>query len=129
MPKQSRLEAVTLAEAGASPVDHPTGTLTVKTPLPPVKRTPSGQLGASPSAPTKPCRRRPTGRVYGPRSHVVEVRVLSAAPDPLRGGTVSIWPHKPDVVGATPAPATKRRDRPTAEPAVSRTLVSAVESL
>jgi len=30
MPKQPRLEAVTLAEAGASPADHPTGTLTVK---------------------------------------------------------------------------------------------------
>lgn len=50
--KQSKHEDVTLVLAGASPADHPTGMLTVKTPKLPVKQLPHGQLGASPSIPT-----------------------------------------------------------------------------
>ena len=61
-----------------------------------------------------PCRRRPTGRVYGPRYHVVEVRILSAAPVPVlrRECEFSAWSHTPGHAGATPASATTRRCRP-----------------
>src|SRR5262249_36176532 len=55
-PKQSRHEAVTLALVGASPTDHPTRrprVLTVETPRLPVKQSPIGQLGASPSSLTQ----------------------------------------------------------------------------
>ena len=54
MPKQSRREAVNLEKMGASPIDHPKGTLTLKFNEAVCKTVASGQLGASPSVPTMP---------------------------------------------------------------------------
>ena len=104
---------------GASPIDHPnSGALIVKLLRRTVNSSHSCQLGASPSAPTKlVCEHAAVDQ----RQSLWFERPCSGGSNPL-GGTVlfcgesvsfSTWFHTPGYVGASPAPASSRRCRPT----------------